>query len=385
MPSSASDAAAGFWSERKTASVLKHGVLRRYLPVFVTKTGTYSLGNRVVYFDGYAGKGRYDDGTQGSPLIAAEIARGVASLSQPRKLDLFLVERGRAEYRELVKVMMAEEPELSPQIRHGNAGDYVDELIAYANVSPMFALLDPYGLGLPMSSVIKLMNRPLGPRGRLQTEVLINFSDIMIRRIGGLLTTSKPHPRDSTTLAKMDAVCGGRWWRSAYADASLPAAGVRVVVDGYRQRLRGATQCGDWCVPVRNRINQEPRYYLVFLSRHPDGLWEFAEGLSLATDVWRGACDEALSRGMEPLFDLEEPMEEKWIQTIAVNIDTMIASRAAPFAVRQCYGEIMGDTLGLARSKHIRAAVKRLYNLGRTATEGKGDVAKMVIFPPSPH
>ncbi|MDX6331696.1 MAG: hypothetical protein QOI83_4079, partial [Streptomycetaceae bacterium] len=36
--------------------------------------------------------------------------------------------------------------------------------------------------------------------------------------------------------------------------------------------------------------------------------------------------------------------------------------------------EVMGDVLGQARLKHIRAAVKQLHGEGKTARDGKGDV-----------
>ena len=32
----------GYFGGRKAAAVLKHGILSRYLPVYATKTGTYS-------------------------------------------------------------------------------------------------------------------------------------------------------------------------------------------------------------------------------------------------------------------------------------------------------------------------------------------------------
>ena len=46
-----------FFDERQGAAVIKHGILRRYLPVFAAKTGSTSAGGRVVYLDGYAGAG----------------------------------------------------------------------------------------------------------------------------------------------------------------------------------------------------------------------------------------------------------------------------------------------------------------------------------------
>lgn len=44
-----------YFEKKQAAAVLKHGILRRYLHVFVSKTG--SPAGEVVYVDGYAGPG----------------------------------------------------------------------------------------------------------------------------------------------------------------------------------------------------------------------------------------------------------------------------------------------------------------------------------------
>ena len=48
-----------YWDKQRLPSVLKHELLRIYLPKFGGKTGSKS--NGVVYLDGYAGRGRYED------------------------------------------------------------------------------------------------------------------------------------------------------------------------------------------------------------------------------------------------------------------------------------------------------------------------------------
>lgn len=54
--------------------MFKHGILSRYPVVFAAKTGSASPGNRVVFLDGYAGRGEYDDGQPGSPLPLSRAA-----------------------------------------------------------------------------------------------------------------------------------------------------------------------------------------------------------------------------------------------------------------------------------------------------------------------
>jgi three-Cys-motif partner protein len=376
---------AGFFGEIKAAAVLKHAILRRYLHVYVAKTGTYAPGRRVVYFDGYAGPGRYDDGTDGSPLIAAGVARSVAALRSPRQLDLFLVEKDPDAVKQLRQVMAAEGKDLGvePAIHEGDVAKYLDSLLAASQRVPLFGFIDPYGRGLPPQSLAKIMNRNRADQGRPQTELLINFSDITVRRIGGLLTTQSPQTGDETRLARLDEACGGNWWRAVYLSAGSTTAGVQAVVSGYRHRLERATSSKSWCVPVRNRGHQEPRYYLVFLSRHPDGLWEFMEALSKAAQEWREFIDREEFGEGGMLFNMEPHLEDSWEAVIASNLTRLINEGAAPFVVRDKYETVMGDTLGLAREKHIRAAVKRLHKACLTASTGKGDIDVMTILPPS--
>jgi hypothetical protein len=49
-----------FFESRKAAAVLKHGILSRYPVIFASKTGKDVENNRVVFLDGYAGRGEYE-------------------------------------------------------------------------------------------------------------------------------------------------------------------------------------------------------------------------------------------------------------------------------------------------------------------------------------
>jgi hypothetical protein len=61
-----------FFRSRKSAAVLKHGILKRYPVVFAAKTGR---GNPVVFLDGYAGRGEYGDGEPRKRLVAGALRR----------------------------------------------------------------------------------------------------------------------------------------------------------------------------------------------------------------------------------------------------------------------------------------------------------------------
>lgn len=65
-----------YWEQRRLPSVLKHDLIRRYLPVFAGKTGSKAGG--LVYLDGYAGRGRYENGAPASAELILRIAENHA-------------------------------------------------------------------------------------------------------------------------------------------------------------------------------------------------------------------------------------------------------------------------------------------------------------------
>lgn len=88
---------------------------------------------------------------------------------------------------------------------------------------------------------------------------------------------------------------------------------------------------------------------------------------------------------MLPFDGVDDPVafeddEIAWVDEIAANVRAQLA-RGAPFVVQDRMSEIFGRALGIARSTHVRKAVKRLYAEGVTATDGRGDVQRMVIRP----
>ncbi|MDF2260237.1 hypothetical protein [Streptantibioticus ferralitis] len=61
-----------YWAAQALPSVFKHNLLDRYIPQFGGMTG--SRDKHVVYRDGYAGKGRYENGEPRSAEIAMRVA-----------------------------------------------------------------------------------------------------------------------------------------------------------------------------------------------------------------------------------------------------------------------------------------------------------------------
>lgn len=58
-------------------SIFKHAIIRRYVLPFLAMTGSTSDEGRAVVMDGFAGRGRYADGTPGSAELIMQAVRGL--------------------------------------------------------------------------------------------------------------------------------------------------------------------------------------------------------------------------------------------------------------------------------------------------------------------
>ncbi|MBD2891369.1 hypothetical protein amrb99_02740 [Actinomadura sp. RB99] len=375
-----------FFQSKKAAAILKHAILDQYISPFAMKTGSTSQGGRVAIVDGYAGTGTYEDGSEGSPGLLLRKAR---EMSSRRRLECLFVEQDSESFQKLSRFTEDEGKGLDVKIFLGDVADNLTLILDETQGIPLFVFLDPFGLMIPFEDVRKILMRPTGVG--MPTEVLINFSTIALRRIAGHLTSSNAN---EATLRRMDGVCDGDWWRSAWldeaptkeADDRQREAAEEAVVKGYATRLSSAAKAGYWTADVRNREHYRSAYHLVFLSRHRDGLYLFGESLSLGLEKWRRAIFDtesagSLFEGDEEEFKAEEKaLSDKWVKEITDNLRELLSEHGG-FRIRDRYAEVYGDTLGKARVKHLRAAWKNLLREGITKTDSKGDLIPKVIEP----
>ncbi|MET9190298.1 three-Cys-motif partner protein TcmP [Streptomyces tendae] len=373
-----------FFVSKKAAAVLKHEILNRYVVPFASKVGRYAPDGRVVYLDSYAGPGRYEDGTPGSPALILDAAARVAGF---RQLDCYFVERGRKSYRSLSQLVdEAKDQGLTAHALRGRAEKHLSAVLDRAAGSPLFAFLDPFGLGLSFDALTQDIfgsRARRGLTGRHATEVLLNFNANAVRRIGGLLTSTKQTPSKPATLSAMDAACGGDWWRQEFLDSADNQEAVRRITNGFVTRVNHEIRSGSWTIAVRNRAHHQVAYNLVLFTRHNDGMWLFGEAVSLAQVEWRRAQLPPEEDGMlwNPIDSFEEEevfRAQEWIRTIRNNIERLLVSKGN-FLVDAHQREIMAGVAGEAREMHIRAAVKELYKEGKTGCTGVGPVRQLRI------
>jgi len=159
----------------------KHDMLASYLDGWFPILSRWN--GRVLYFDGFAGRGRYNDGSEGSPLVA--LRRLVEHRSFPqmrhREFVFYLVEAdadNAASLQQEIDVFKAEKAPWPATITtrvvndrfDATANAILDQLREQKrNLAPTFAFIDPFGYsGIPMDLMADLLAYP-------KTEVFVNF------------------------------------------------------------------------------------------------------------------------------------------------------------------------------------------------------------------
>lgn len=383
-----------FHKSKKSAAVLKHAIINQYATPFASKTGSRSPGGRVAFIDGYAGPGRYEEGSEGSGAMLLRKAHELAALNSPRQVEVHLVEQEATIVAKLRKVVKEEGKGVTVTVDDGDISNHLPTLLKQCEGIPLFAYLDPCGLIIPMDEVVSIFNRP---GGAAATEVLINLT-AHLRRFAGMLTSDNPI---EASLKRIDAVCGGDWWRETWlehypdktASEDDKIAAELAVVEGYAQklheRLGGA---GTWVIDVRPRVDLKPLYYLVFATRHIDGMLAFGESASLGLQEWRKYHAKQAAEGTlfaendaweQEWKAQEEVLKKQWVDTLAERITDELAKGDA-FRIIDKADEILGeDLVGVVRSLHVRAAMNKVLAAGKTTTDpkGKNDLLNQWIRP----
>ncbi len=150
----------GLLDEQRTQSVFKHKILGTYVLPFATMTGSKSTDRRVVVLDGFAGRGRYPDG---SPASAELILQTSLNASQA-VIESVLVEKKRSDFTQLNSlVAQYRDRGVRSEALSGEVLEHLPAVVRQAEGVPLFMFLDPCGANIPYTA--GGLPDPPGPAG----------------------------------------------------------------------------------------------------------------------------------------------------------------------------------------------------------------------------
>lgn len=160
----------------------KHELLRGYLGAWLPIMARGRLKpKRVIVLDGFAGPGVYDNGEEGSPLIALRTVLGHAHahLLKGTTFSFVFLEPDEARYASLVEQLAEFQAAHQPwpsnivlthrQMTFEEGGEWILAGLGKRALAPIFAFIDPFGVsGLPLDLIRRMSQFD-------KAEVFINF------------------------------------------------------------------------------------------------------------------------------------------------------------------------------------------------------------------
>jgi len=200
---------------------LKHAMYRKYLAAWLRVMKGQPGGHDLYILDLFAGPGAYlAEGVKaaGSPVIAAELAMKLRLTSPSTRVHIRCVERSRVERERLDAELERFRPDIDCTVQKGTAERHAAAFAAESAGHPTLVLLDPDGIGVPMSLISTFGQRDY-------TEVLVSFDAHAHYRVAG---TQGP--------TAVTAFWGDEsWTQYQRQDGTLDLA---AMLEGYRLRIQ---------------------------------------------------------------------------------------------------------------------------------------------------
>ena len=160
------------FKEKEEQTVTKHSILANYLQPWAKIISTHFT--RAYYVDAFAGRGEYESGEEGSPVIAANIL----TRWQKRLLQFYCIciEKNRERYKSLVASLQSFNNIIGLETYSNEFLDVIETVLAKIGRHPAFFLIDPEGFsGMDFNKIESILSQP-------HKEILINFQYNAIQR-----------------------------------------------------------------------------------------------------------------------------------------------------------------------------------------------------------
>lgn len=309
-----------FFKTKNEWSKIKDELLQSYLTVYFQKLLTSR--RPTLYIDCFAGKGKFDDGNYGSPLIAIDcINQSVQKTHEFQMNDsiypYFIEMKYHKELENNLKALPLtfNKPVTVP----GTFKEKVFDLLQNKKDWNVFLYIDPFGIKALDSCIFY----DYGQFGFHSFEMLINFNSFGFFRdacramkvdtsndeaFQGLddLVEYDPTPINTSqqSIDLLSKIAGGDYWQDIVLDYQQKKfdgyQAEKHLSNGYKQcLLKKYKYVLD--IPIRLKPKHRPKYRMVHVSNHEDGCFLMAENMQKRKDKLFTNIQQA---GQISIFDI---------------------------------------------------------------------------------
>ena len=347
------------WSERKL------NILEKYLDPFTKILSGQT--KKVYYVDAFAGAGIYSDGSKGSAVRAAELARKYRDEGKSYRLSCINVEANKGNYHNLQENTSAFDADLVLNLQ-GTFADNADQILNKIDGSAALCFLDPFGVkGIPWELIQRLINRGS------PTDFWIRFDYITLLRLAGFHNSSAPGAaKNVQTLLetygiKDEHTLFSRLNTTADAETKRQSA-VALYMERLKEEFNFTRNNGfAGYYPIKSIIGQD-KYFLVFGSGHPKGFILASELICGIEETYQREVEEyqAQQPRQLSLFQNDKPTPEEIFQDKVVRLQGSIRAKCANKKLSRIdiYQQILPDWFGKLRATHMTKALNAMVEAG---------------------
>jgi three-Cys-motif partner protein len=258
-------------------TIAKIEMLRAYLIAWFQILGRSRPGQELLYVDGFAGPGEYNNYATGSPVAALIAAKGALELVGTNwvagKIHCAFIEADKERFNHLQqKIESFEKPnDIAIHLYRNAFTDGLAQLkngvpLPFQAQHPLFVFIDPFGAtGVPFSVVTELLQSRC-------SEVLINLDADGITRIfhAGEHAAHEQH---------LNSIFAGDEWKTLLDVTDTSGDLYRKVLQLYKTKLRSIPKVKYVFSFEMRTSHYSLNYYLVFASQHPLGLEKMKEAM----------------------------------------------------------------------------------------------------------
>lgn len=344
-----------FFQGKRPWSKIKDRILGRYMPPYLSKIAT--LHKPILIIDAFAGPGKFDDGSAGSPLI---ICRAVAKHARNQSLVVF-VNSQKKHHQQLEQVLQDFIKDEKAIAIYGMAAELLENVINYLDDATLFLYLDPFGLaGCEFDMLKPFFQRDTS----FSTEIVINISVPAIHRLACRNAVKKGNRRSSLVssfITRLNNVLGGDYWQDIMWGDNYDMAEVRVekVVEAYKAKVQEYGFNYNGSCPVREKVGKSAKYFITFFSRHPDAML-------LMNDIMCASYQERMHMAATEgtLFEGSNWETERDLRTLRPIILNLLGDIGKISRI-DLWLEIVQKYFMIFRAKEFNRMIKELHGEGR--------------------
>ncbi len=249
-----------FFFDLKDWSARKLEIIKKYVGGFANILG--SKHKEVYYIDGFAGKGVYDGGEKGSPVLIAEQAQQFQNSNRPFNLHCVNIERDPINYANL----SAETKKFGSLVTNyeGSFEDHIEKILPQIRNIPAVFFIDPFGVkGAGWDHIEQVIAR------RDLTDIWIRFDHVTVRRLAGFHESdAKDAQGKFQALPNLFGISNSKSLQSRLEAGSTPQQRIQNAVTLYEEQIekafnKHARKGFAASYPIIS-INGQRKYHLVF-------------------------------------------------------------------------------------------------------------------------